>query len=213
MTKFHTPRKRKYAKHLIYTPSCDKIRAEISERERTNMTNEIYEYTVRKKSEGNYKLARLGMVLFYVLFAGAFFAVCYVTRLIPVFAMCPVLLWILSLLTWRYVDIEYKYTVDAGMLRLYAVYGGKKAKEKAAFHIKDAAAFIPLHEALDEIQIFKAEKTYNFLSSVKSAKDPYGFMIVQNGVRTIALIEVPATSEKAIMYYATDSVRAGELNF
>ncbi len=175
------------------------------------MGNELYEYTIDKKSEGLYKLARLGMVLLYGLFGLAFFILCYTTRLIPVFAAAPLLIWILSLFTWRFVSIEYKYTVEAGMLNLIVVYGGKTQSKKASFHIKDAAAFVPLHEAMDEIKIFKAKKTYNFLSSMKHAKDPYAFMIVKDGVRTTALLEVPAPSKKAILYYASEGVREGKL--
>ncbi len=175
------------------------------------MVNELYEYTIDKKSEGNYKLARLGMVFLYVLFGVAFFVACYVSGFVPVFALAPIFIWMLEFFTWRYVSIEYKYTVEAGILKLIVIYGGKTQKEKASFRIKEAAAFVPLHEALDEIKIFSSKKTYNFLSSMKSAKDPYAFMIIKDGVRTVAMIEAPEPSRKAILYYATDEVRAGKL--
>lgn len=171
------------------------------------MVNEIYEYTVDKKSEGKYKLARFLMVALYVLFMLALFVVVYVTRLIPAYALAPMLLWILILFTWRYVSIEYKYTVDAGMLKLFIVYGGKKQKLKAEFHIKEAVAFFPISGNEDAVRNFDPKLTYNFLSSARSPKDAYAFLTEADGRRVAALIEAPPPSKKAVLYYAGDEVR------
>lgn len=171
------------------------------------MVNEIYEYTVDKKSEGGYKLSRFLMVTAYVIFMLALFVVVYVTRVIPAFALAPMFLWILILFTWRYVSIEYKYTVDAGVLKLFVIYGGKKQKLKAQFHIKEATAFFPLEGNEDALHRFKPAVTYNFLSSARSPKDAYAFLTEVDGIRTAALIEAPIPSKKAVLYYATDCVR------
>ncbi len=175
------------------------------------MVNERYEYTVTKHPEGSYLFKRAGMVCFYVLCASAFFLACYLTRLIPVFALCPLLLWILIFFTWRYVNIEYKYTVESGMLRLYTVYGTRTLRENASFHIKDALGFIPLDKSADKLTVFGAEKVYDMRSSSVSPKNPYALLIIKDGIRTAALIEAPAPSVKAVLYYAQDSVRRGEI--
>ncbi len=171
------------------------------------MVNELYEYTVTKKSEGKYLLKRVGMVLFYILCTSVFFLICYITRLIPVFALCPLLLWMLEFFTWRYVSIEYKYTVEGGMLRLYTVYGGKTIKEQAKFHIKEAVGFIPLEDPGDRLADFGAKRTYDLRSSEKAPKDPYAFLIIGDGVKTAVLLEAPEPSKKAILYYAAEQVR------
>ncbi len=171
------------------------------------MVNELYEYTVTKKAEGKYLMLRLFMVLLYAVCVGAFFLVCYITRLIPVFALCPLLLWVLVFFTWRYVSIEYKYTVEAGMLRLYTVYGGKLVKETASLHIKEASGFVPIRESREQLDAFGAKITYDLLSSESAPKDPYALLITKNGIKTAALIEAPEPSKKAILYYASESVR------
>ncbi len=172
------------------------------------MGNEIYEYTVDKRSEGKYKLARFLMVAAYVLFMLALFVIVYVTRVIPAFALAPMLLWILVLLTWRYVSIEYKYTVEAGVMKLFVIYGGKKQKLKAEFHIKEAVAFFPLEGNEAALHKFAPVKTYNLLSSARSPKDAHAFLTEAGGRRTAVLIEAPAPSRKAILYYADDDVRS-----
>ena len=169
--------------------------------------NEAYEYTIDKKSEGVYRFLRLLMLLLYVAFIGGFFGVVYYIRIIPVFALAPIFLWILIYFTWRYVKIEYKYSVDAGYLSLMVIYGGKTKKTKATFHIKDATAFLPLSEAEEALKDFKPKKTYNFLSSHKNPSDAYAFMINSKGKRTLALIEAPKPSVKAILYYADASLK------
>ncbi len=176
------------------------------------MVNELYEYTVTKKAEGKYLFLRIGMIIFYIFATAAFFTACYLTRIIPIFALCPLLLWILIFFTWRYVSIEYKYTVESGMLKLYTVYGGKKEQELAAFHIKEALGFISIEDSKEKLTGFNAKSTLNLLSSEKEPKDPYALLIIKDGVKTAALIECPEPSKKAILYYAQEDVRAGKIS-
>ncbi len=173
---------------------------------------ETYSYTVDKKSEGKYKLARFLRVLFYALFLIAFFDVCYVTKLIPVFAVAPLLVWMLVFFTWRFVSIKYKYTVESGMLKLIVIYGGKKEKVKIILHIKEIKAFLPKESSYDAVKNFNPNKIYNLLSSQRTADEAYVLLTEFDGKRVEALIEAPAVSRKAILYYATDTVRNGELS-
>ena len=173
------------------------------------MINEVYEYTVDKKKEGKYKLARFLMVGLYCAFFIGLFALVLYTKLYPTFAIAPVLLWILVLATWRYVSIEYKYTVESGVLTLMTVYGSKTRRVKSSFKIKELTAFLPLESAAEKIAEFKANVTYNLLSSNKSPKDAYALMVLKDGKRILALIEAPTPSLKEILYYATEEIRKG----
>ena len=171
------------------------------------MFNEACEYTVSKKSEGGYRLHRLAMLLFYVVFIAAFFVTLYKIGIIQVFALAPLLLWILIFFTWRYVSVEYKYRVESGKLIFFNVYGSKTHKQKATFHLKAAEAFLPLEEAKTLIDEYKPQKTYSFLSSAKAPKDAYAFMIKDNGKRTLVLLEAPLSPRKEIVYYLSDAVK------
>ena len=176
---------------------------------RDNMVNEVYEYTVDKKSEGKHRLARLGMIALYVTFLVGAFAVVMKTRLYPTFAIAPLLLWILILATWRYVSIEYKYTVASGMLELFTVYGGKKRKRMLSLRIKEIAWFLPLPDAADKIKEFAPTKRYDLRPSRTSVEDVYAVLAEVDGKRVLALIEAPKPSKKEILYYATEEVRKG----
>ena len=171
------------------------------------MVNEVYEYTVDKKREGCYGLARIFMIIFYLLFLVAFFVVAYLTA-IQIFALAPIFLWMLIFFTWRFVSIEYKYTVESGFLTLITVYGGKKQKIKARIHIKDATAFLPLEDAKAAIRDFSPGKTYNVLSSSKAPKDAFALFVNEGSGRVLVLLEAPPPSKKAILYYANSDVKS-----
>ncbi|MBR2465910.1 MAG: hypothetical protein IKB38_03140 [Clostridia bacterium] len=173
------------------------------------MGNEAYEYTVDKKREGWYLLARCLMITLYLLFLVAFFVAAYLTA-IQIFALAPIFLWMLVFFTWRFVSIEYKYTVEAGFLTLITVYGGKKSKVKARIHIKDATAFVPLDEARAAIRSFSPSVTYSLLSSSKSPKDAFALFTEQDAKKVLVLIEAPAPSVKAILYYANSDVKSAK---
>lgn len=173
------------------------------------MINEVYEYTIDKKKEGGYKLARTLMVVFYFAFFIGLFALVLYTKLYPTFAIAPILLWILILATWRFVSIEYKYTVESGVITLITVYGSKTRRVKNSFKIKEFSSLLPLDAASGAIAEFNADITYNLLSSDKTPKDAYAVMTVKDGKRFVALIEAPTPSLKEILYYATEEVRKG----
>ena len=98
------------------------------------------EYVYERKAEGTLLLARILMITAYVLFAGAFFVVCYTVGIIPVFAICPLLLFIIWLCTWRLVSYDYYYEFKAGTLELGAVRLKKSDRRKfpkLTVHIRD----------------------------------------------------------------------------
>ena len=84
-----------------------------------------YEYTVARKPEGFFGFMKLFLILFYVAFIGAYFAIIYITRIIPLGALIPVFLWILVYFTWRYVKQEYKYEISGSTLTFSVIYGAK----------------------------------------------------------------------------------------
>ena len=85
------------------------------------------DYAYTKKKEGKLLFFTVLLILLYVLFVVGFFLLCYVSRLIPLFAVAPVLLWILVFLTWRYVSYDIYYTFESGTLTFYRR-AGKKPK-------------------------------------------------------------------------------------
>ena len=64
------------------------------------------EFSYDVKSEGRIKTLRTLAVIGYIAFVAAFFLVCYISRVIPVFALAPILTWILVFFTWGLVKFD-----------------------------------------------------------------------------------------------------------
>ncbi|MBP3583981.1 MAG: hypothetical protein J6K44_08050, partial [Clostridia bacterium] len=79
------------------------------------------EYTYDKKNEGKIKKQRTLMLVLYIAVAIIYFAVCCITKLLPLIAIEPILIWILVFFTWKYVSYDCYFVFDAGMLELGTV--------------------------------------------------------------------------------------------
>ena len=120
-----------------------------------------YEFVVAQKAEGRFLRRRILFVLMYMLYVATFLIVGIITRIgIPLVALVPVTTWILIFFTWRYVQVEYEYSMTR-----------KKIME---VHIKDAAAILPLSDPRTEVEVdrFAPEVVYNAVPSTK-AEDTY----------------------------------------
>jgi len=127
-----------------------------------------YEYAAEQKSEGKWKLARILLLSSYVLFVAAYFLVLYKIRLIPLFAITPIIVWILVFFTWRYTKPDYRYTIEKGSFSFYVCYGKKTKRKKTEFAISSAEAIAPADSLKDKIQQFAPQKSYSSVPSVKS---------------------------------------------
>lgn len=104
------------------------------------------EYAYAVKSEGKIKTGRILMIVGYILFVGAFFGACLATKLIPIFATCPIFLWMLIFFTWRYVSYDCYFVFQGGMLELGTSRNGKggmKKYPKIKIHVKEASLVCP----------------------------------------------------------------------
>ena len=86
------------------------------------------DYAYRKKKEGVLLVKAVLLVLLYSAFFGGFFLLCYLSRLVPFFAVAPLLLWILVYFTWRYVSYDIYYTFESGTLTFYRQTGKKSRR-------------------------------------------------------------------------------------
>ena len=101
------------------------------------------EYVWDKKAEGKLLLFKILMILGYVLFAGVYFLVCYISRIIPLFALCPVFLLILVFFTYRYVSFDCYFEFRSGRFEIGTIRvtkRGRKKNEKLTMQVKDATA-------------------------------------------------------------------------
>ncbi len=163
-----------------------------------------YDFTIDKKSQGSYRLKRALMIGAYVLYCLIFLIVIIWTRIIPLGALIPLTLYIIYLCTWRYVSIEYKYTVESGLFTLYTLYGGKKQKKMCEVRLKEAKRILPVCDFKDEIAAFGAERVYDGRAS-KEVTDDYAILYLEEGKRAIIYIDAPEQSVKVLHYYNPDN--------
>ena len=133
-----------------------------------NYTEFVYE----KKAEGALLVAKYLLIVGYVLFVVAFFLVCYLTRFIPVFAVCPIFTWILVFFTWRYVSFDIYYTFNHGEMEFGKIRRKKKSQLRhpiLRMNVKSAILIASYEAAVTTDEYASAVKKHDFSSKSSSA--------------------------------------------
>ena len=147
-----------------------------------------YEYAAEQKSEGKWKLIRALVLSSYILFVAAFFLVLYIIRLIPLFAITPIIVWMLVFFTWKYTKPDYRYFIEKGRLTFFVYYGKKTKRKQTEFMISSAEAISPKENLAEKIREFNPSKVYSAVPSVRST-DVY------------AALYTDAKGKKCLLYF------------
>ena len=145
-----------------------------------------YEYAAEQKPEGKWKLIKILVLSAYVLFVAVCFLLLYIIRLIPLFAIVPMILYIIALFTWRYTKPDYRYFIEKGTFSFYVYFGKKTKKKKTEFLISSAEAIAPVDSLKEKICEFVPQKSYSAVPSVKST-DVYAALYTDNRGRKCVL--------------------------
>lgn len=168
-----------------------------------------YEFVVAQKAEGRFLRRRILFILMYAVYVVAFLAVGVITRIgVPLVALVPVTTWILIFFTWRYVQVEYEYSITSGILVFTEVYGGRSRKKMMQVTLKDAVAILPLSDPRTEAQVerFAPDIVYSAIPSVK-AEDTYVLLYVDENDKVkgkgkhVAFTFVATTQALKVMKY------------
>lgn len=171
-----------------------------------------YEYVVSRKREGAYRYARIAMIFFYICFDVAVFAVGMMVRLfVPMLALLPLLTWMLVFFTWRYVVIEYEYSITSGVITFSRIYNGRSRRVVTEIKIKSASVIAPLGDRIQRsrLEAYAPEVIYSALSS-EDSPDAY-FMIYPDGQgkKCAFLFEATAQSIKICRFYNAPATVVG----
>ena len=169
------------------------------------------EFIYEKKNTGKTKLYRSLMIALYAVFFLAFFLFCCVTRILHLFAVAPMLLYILILLTWRLVKYDCYWEFVSGKLTVGKVRVGrvKKRVPLVTLKVKDALA-IGQFNSLDDIGSVK--KIYDFSESADSDKRIY--IIFENGgVSSALIVEATAKLARLLSAFSTKGSSVKGLQF
>ncbi|MBE6594295.1 MAG: hypothetical protein E7644_00710 [Ruminococcaceae bacterium] len=130
-----------------------------------------YEFVVKQKSEGKWLLGRIGLIALYVLYVLTLLLVGLQARIVvPLLALIPITLWILIFITWRYVSVEYEYSITSGVLTFTKIYGGRSRKRVLELPLRDAVRIAPLDNSMeaDRAQHYKPEREFSAISSLRA---------------------------------------------
>ena len=109
-----------------------------------------YEYVVAEKVTGKLRLRRAGLILLYILFPLTALVITAMSSIGPLLAaMCTFLAlgtWMLVFFTWRYVSVEYEYSVVSGRVTFCKIYGGRSRKKMLEMTLKEAEIIAPLSD-------------------------------------------------------------------
>ena len=159
------------------------------------------EFSYEKKGEGKNKLYRILLVIGYVLFVVVFFLACYLSKLIPVFAVAPIFLWIVIFFTWRLVSYDMYVEFASGTLTLGRVRVRKSGRKRTPFlsiPMKSAKEIAPFDSS---VLISPSEKLYDFSASPSSDKRIF-IRFEKDGAPSVAIFEGTARLGKLLSSYS-----------
>ena len=168
-----------------------------------------YEFTVSQKHEGRYFWARILLFAAYVLYVIVVVIIGALTRIVaPMLALIPVSVWMLVFFTWRYVNVDYEYSITSGVLTFTKIYGNRSRKKITEIRLKDAQAIAPLGDRLQKsrLEAWGAEQVWSALSS-SSAMDAYFITYINDKKEKCAfLFEATEKALKICKYYNPPTV-------
>ena len=130
-----------------------------------------------------------------------FFLACYVSKLIPVFAVAPIFTWILVFFTWRLVSYDMYFEFSTGVLTLGRVRVRKSGAKRTPFvsiPVKNAKEIAPFDAS---VSLDATEKLYDFSASPTSNKRIF-IRFEKDGAPAVAIFEGTARIAKLLSAYS-----------
>ena len=173
------------------------------------------EYVVAKKVEGQYKMQRMMMLLAYVGILAAILAIVAIinnlTKMgilaIPMFALAPMAALVVYRLTWPAVSIEYSLTVDASVLTVEKVMGGKKKVKLFETKVKDLSLIAPYDEDYaKEADEFAADERVEAVPAMDCYDLYFALHTAEDGKKTVVFFQATKQLLKALKYYNSSAM-------
>ena len=134
-----------------------------------------YEFVVAQRIEGKWLLARIGMIFLYVCFVAMWLVIGFKFSLVvQLLALIPITTWILVFVTWRFVAVEYEYSITSGELTFSKVFGNRSRRTVLRFYLRDAVRIAPLEDEEEATRATKYAPELEFCAvSTMRAPDIY----------------------------------------
>ena len=164
-----------------------------------------YEYIVKQKSEGVWKLRRTMMILGYAVFNLAYLGAFLLTFPWAI-TFLPLLDWALIFFTWRFVSPEYEYSTLSGEITFTTIFGGKTRRTLFTANIRDFQKIAPYDaEAEAYVTAQKCTRDFRCMSSLQAPDLYYGiFMLGED--KCVVYFEATEKALKILKYYNHNTV-------
>ena len=156
------------------------------------------EYVYDRKNEGKVLLYKVLMICAYLAFVGGFAVFCAVTRIWPIFAICPLLLYVLYLCTWRFVSYDSYFELKEGVLELGNIKlkkSDRKKFPKVRVRAKEARLIAAYDEVSEEV---KSIKSVIDLSESQTSPHRIALVYDNKGEETLVIFEGTAKVAKIL---------------
>ncbi|MBE6555832.1 MAG: hypothetical protein E7663_06360 [Ruminococcaceae bacterium] len=175
-----------------------------------------YEYAVKQRIEGKWLVARIGLIFLYIAAGLSLLISGFVLKIIlPLLALAPIAICLLIFVTWRYVSVEYEYSITSGILTFTKIFGGRSRKRVLEVTLKDAVRIAPLDngEETAKAAVWHPEREFSAISTLR-APDIY-FMLFEvedrrnrEKRRAVFYFEATARALQIIRFYNPSGTQA-----
>lgn len=168
-----------------------------------------YEHVVKKKR----RALRVAAIVTYVVFFAGLTTLLLGFRAPALLFALPVLITsALIALTWKYVSVEYEYSLTGGEMTLAIIYGGRSRRELARLNIKSLTAVAPLEEEyIARAKHYAPEETFDLTADLQNPDVYYALFETEKKRRGILYFEATDRALGILQYYnPTVVTRAGK---
>jgi len=183
---------------------------------------DLYEYGVAQKKEGKFLLRSIILIALYILIPLVLISLLMFVPALKGFVYLGALVVladaVFAFFTWRYVDVEYEYSIKTGKVSFTLVrnaFNHRIKEPKMSFLVKDCELIAPLTEPeyAEKYEAAKVDTVWNALSS-KSAKDAYFALYTdENGKKTAFLFEATNEMLKRCRFYNKNATVVRQMRY
>ena len=176
----------------------------------------IADYTVKKKAEGKYLLAKiLYIVVFILILAGIMFGLYMAIGwygLLAGLALSGVGGWMLWFFTHRYLEIEYSYAIENAELICTEIYGNKSDKLLLRTKMNTVEKAVPYEGGYKADVDAESYEKKIFMLSTPTTDQAYAVTYkTENGGKGLVLLEGCNKTLKAFKYYNSQNTVVKEM--
>ena len=170
------------------------------------------EFVYEKKSRGKVRLQRALMITLYVVFTLAYFLFCYISRINTLFAIAPILVYILYLLTWRFVKYDCYWEFRSGLLSAGIIRSRRSGKERRPTVSLTVSNAIDIFALTDSSKLSDVKRRFDFSEAFDSDKR-ICVIFDHEGEKAALIIEGTAKLAKLLAAYSPSAQSIKSMTF